>query len=90
MSFVNLFVETNFSMNGSNIKINELIEWDFLGSHCSLYIKHFVDEEGKKGVTMIFEDVTKEKVTEIVIPARKYPTFLRIINDGNRYSNSII
>ena len=71
-------------------KINELIEWDFLGSHCSLYIKHFTDEEGKKGVTMIFEDVTKEKVTEIVIPARKYPTFLRIINDGNRYSNSII
>ncbi len=71
-------------------KINELIEWDYLGSHYSLYVKHFVDEEGHKGVTMIFEDVTHDKVTEIVIPARKFPTFLRIINDGSRSSNSII
>ncbi len=71
-------------------KINELIEWDFLGSRHSLYVKHFVDEEGRKGVTMIFEDVTHEKVTEIVIPARKYPEFLRTINDGNKYLNSII
>jgi len=71
-------------------KINELIEWDYIGSKFSLYIKHFMDEEGRKGVTMIFEDVTHEKVTEIVIPTRKFPQFLRIINDGNRYSNSII
>lgn len=71
-------------------KINELIEWDYLGSRYSLYIKHFVDEEGHKGVTMIFEDTTHDKVTEMVIPARKFPTFLRIINDGNKYSNSII
>ncbi len=71
-------------------KVNELIEWDFLGSRFNLYIKHFRDEEGNKGVTMIFEDVTHEKVTEMIIPARKYGTFLRIINDGNRYSNSII
>lgn len=71
-------------------KINELIEWDYLGSHYSLYIKHFMDEEGHKGVTMIFEDVTHEKVTEMVVPARVFPSFLRIINDGNRYSNDII
>ncbi len=71
-------------------KINELIEWDYLGSHCSLYIKHFRDEEGNKGVTMIFEDVTHDKVAEIVIPARKFSTFLRVINDSNRYSNSIL
>lgn len=71
-------------------KINELIEWDYLGAHYSLYIKHFMDEEGRKGATMIFEDVTHGKVTEMVIPARKYATFLRIINDGNRYTNSII
>ncbi|MDP8266636.1 MAG: hypothetical protein P9M07_06800 [Candidatus Aceula meridiana] len=71
-------------------KINELIEWDYIGSKFSLYIKHFVDEEGRKGVTMIHEDVTHEKVTEIVIPARKFPQFLRVINDGNRYTNSII
>ena len=71
-------------------KINELIEWDYLGSHFSVYIKHFMDEEGRKGVTMIFEDVTHDKVTEMVIPARAFPSFLRIINDGNRYSNDII
>jgi hypothetical protein len=71
-------------------KINELIEWDYLGSRYNLYIKHFMDEEGHKGVTMIFEDVTHDKVTEMVIPARKFPTFLRIINDGNKYSHSII
>ena len=70
-------------------KINELIEWDYLGSHFSLYVKHFMDEEGHKGATMIFEDVTHDKVTEIVIPARKFSTFLRIINDGSRSSNSI-
>jgi len=71
-------------------KINELIEWDYLGSHFSLYIKHFMDEEGRKGATMIFEDMTHEKVTEIVIPARAFPAFLRTINDGNQYSKDII
>lgn len=71
-------------------KINELVEWDYLGSHFSLYIKHFMDEEGRKGVTMIFEDVTHEKVTEMVIPSRAFPAFLRTINDGNQYSKDII
>ena len=70
-------------------KINELLEWDYCGSSFSLYIKHFMDEEGKKGVKMIFEDVTRDIVNEIVIPAHKYPTFLRLINDGNRWGSGI-
>lgn len=71
-------------------RVNELLEWDYLGSRFSLYIKHFMDEEGAKGVTMIFEDQTHDKVTEIVIPARKFPAFLRIITEGNRQQRSII
>jgi len=71
-------------------KINELIEWDSLGSRFSLYVKHFVDEDGRRGATIIFEDVTHEKVTEIVIPSRKMPAFLRVINDGAPRYNSII
>ncbi|MBF0484502.1 MAG: hypothetical protein HQL25_07350 [Candidatus Omnitrophica bacterium] len=63
-------------------KINDIIEWDYLGSHLSLYIKHFRDEEGHNGVTMIFEDQTFQKVTEIVIPARKYSEFLRAVSAG--------
>jgi len=71
-------------------QINELIEWDYCGSHFSLYVKSFLDEEGKKGLTMIFEDVTHEKVTEIVIPTNKYPSFLRVVNAGApRYGNII-
>ena len=71
-------------------RINELIEWDYLGSHYSVYIKHFRDEDGGKGMTMIFEDVTHQKVTEMVIPSRKYPSFLRAINEGASYTRSII
>lgn len=63
-------------------KVNDLVEWDYCGSRYSLYVKHFFDDEGRKGMTMIFEDVTHEKVTEIVIPARKFPTFLRAVNGG--------
>jgi len=63
-------------------KVNELIEWDYCGSSFSLYIKHFMNDEGKKGMTMIFEDVTREVVTEMVVPPNKYPSFLRAINDG--------
>ena len=70
-------------------KVNELIEWDYCGSHYSLYVKHFMNEEGEKGMTMIFEDVTREKVTEMVIPPDKYPSFLRVINDGAMHSGRI-
>jgi len=63
-------------------KVNDLIEWDYCGSRHSLYIKHFIDDDGRKGVTMIFEDITREKVTELTIPARKFPAFLRAVNGG--------
>lgn len=63
-------------------KLNELVEWDYLGAHYSVYVKHFVDDDGRKGMTMIFEDVTHEKVTEMVIPSRAFPAFLRAINSG--------
>jgi len=61
-------------------KLNDLIEWDYCGSSYSLYVKHFVDDDGRKGVTMIFEDLTREKVTEVTIPARKFGAFLKCIN----------
>ena len=71
-------------------KVNDLIEWDYLGAHYSLYVKHFIDDEGKKGMTMIFEDVTHEKVTEMIIPSRKFPSFLRAVNAGSPRYGSII
>jgi len=67
-------------------KINDLIEWDYLGAHYSIYIKHFSEEHGHKGMTLIFEDVTHEKVTEMVIPPRVFPAFLKAVNAGmDRY-----
>lgn len=63
-------------------KVNNLIEWDYLGSHFSVYIKHHIDDDGRKGMTMIFEDVTHEKVTEMVIPSRTFPAFLQAVNSG--------
>jgi len=64
-------------------KINDIIEWDYCGSKYSLYIKHFADQDGRKGVTMIFEDVHHEKVTEIVVPPHKYSTFLRTLTGAD-------
>lgn len=62
--------------------VNELVEWDYLGSHYSVYIKHYLDEDGRKGMTMIFEDVTHEKVTEMVVPSRVFARFLKAVNSG--------
>lgn len=71
-------------------KLNELIEWDYLGSHYSVYVKHFIDDQGHKGMTLIYEDVTHEKVTEMIIPPRKYPAFLRAITGADpRYQMSL-
>ena len=71
-------------------KINELVEWDYLGSHFSVYVKHFIDDQGKRGMTMVFEDVTNEKVTEMVIPSRVFPAFLKAVNaGGDRYRGII-
>ena len=63
-------------------KINDLIEWDYLGSRYSVYIKHFSDDDGRKGMTMLFEDVTHEKITEMVVPSRAFARFLQAVNDG--------
>jgi hypothetical protein len=67
-------------------RINELIEWDDFGTSYSLYTKHFSDDEGHVGLKMIFEDITHQKVTEIVIPPRKLPSFLRSVNFQPRSS----
>ena len=66
-------------------KLQDLIEWDYCGSHFSVYIKHFIDDDGKKGMTMIFEDVTNGKVTEMTVPPRKFPAFLRAVQGGGPY-----
>lgn len=63
-------------------KLQELVEWDYLGSHYSVYIKHFTDDQGKRGMTMIFEDVTNEKVTEMTVPTRAFPAFIKAVNGG--------
>ncbi len=63
-------------------RVAELIEWDYLGSHFSLYVRHHVDDDGRKGVTLIFEDTTHGKVTEMVIPSRVFPSFLRAVAAG--------
>ena len=62
-------------------------EWDYLGSHFSLYVKHFTDDQGKRGMTMIFEDVTNEKVTEMTVPSRKFPHFVKAVTAG--YNNPL-
>ena len=41
-----------------------------------------IDDDGRRGMTMIFEDVTHEKVTEMVIPSRKFAAFLQAVNGG--------
>ena len=63
--------------------LQEIIEWDYLGSKYSVYIRHFVDDDGKRGMTMIFEDVHNDKVTEMTIPSRKFPAFLKAVNAGS-------
>ena len=63
-------------------KLQNLVEWDYLGSHFSVYVKHFTDDQGKRGMTMIFEDVTNEKVTEMTVPPRTFPAFLKAVNGG--------
>ncbi|MFP4473095.1 MAG: hypothetical protein ACLFPX_04385 [Candidatus Omnitrophota bacterium] len=72
-------------------RINELIEWDYLGSHYSVYIKHFTDDDGRKGMSMIYEDTTHGKVAEMIIPSRKFPAFLRAVNDNAaRFSGPVL
>lgn len=71
-------------------RMKNLIEWDYLGSHYSVYVKHYTDDDGHKGMTLIFEDVTYEKVTEMVIPSRTFPAFLQAVNGApDRYRPNI-
>ncbi|MFT5170104.1 MAG: hypothetical protein ACI9E5_001244 [Candidatus Omnitrophota bacterium] len=69
--------------------INDLIEWNDCGASHSVYIKHFVDEEGKRGMTLIYEDLTHDKVTEITIPTNKFPVFLHAVNEGSALNNRL-
>ena len=65
-------------------QLQDLIEWDYLGQHYSVYIKHFVDDEGKRGMTMIFEDCHNDKVTEMTVPPRKFAEFIKAVNGGSQ------
>jgi len=61
-------------------KINEIIEWSEFGSEYRMYVKHYVDESGKRCINIIFEDATHDKVTEINIPSKKLKAFLNAVN----------
>ena len=61
-------------------KLNQIIEWQELGSAFKLYIKHYHDKEGKLNIGIIFEDATREVVTEINVPNHKVKQFLTAVN----------
>ena len=66
-------------------KINEIIEWQELGSEFRLYVKHFRGADGKLNIQLVFEDATHETVTEMNIPSQKVVAFLNAVN-GNLLS----
>ena len=61
-------------------KINDIIEWEEFGCTYQLYIRHYYNEGGKLCISMIFEDTTHDKTTEINIPHHKVKQFLHTIN----------
>jgi len=65
----------------------DIIEWNEFGSNFSLYVKHFTDKQGHTGLKMVFEDVTREKVTEILIPPKQFPAFLKAVKLKERYKS---
>jgi len=71
-------------------KVQDLIEWEYCGNKYSVYVKHFTDDEARRGMTMIYEDVTNGTVTEMVIPSRKFAAFLKAVNDGRDPYRGII
>ncbi len=71
-------------------RYKDLLEWDYLGAHYSVYVKPFFDEDGHKGMTLLFEDVTHEKVTEMVVPPRVFPAFLQAVNAGSERYRGIL
>jgi len=62
MSFVNLFVETNFSMNGSNIKIKELINKAVEYNYSSLAIT----DDKMYGIIKFYKECLKNNVKPII------------------------
>ncbi len=62
MDFVNLFVETNYSMNGSNIKINELIEKAVVNNYTSLAIT----DSRMYGVIKFYKECIKREIKPII------------------------
>ena len=61
-------------------KLNEIIEWQELGSEFRLYVKHFRGADGKLNIQLVYEDATHETVTEMNIPSHKVVAFLNAVN----------
>lgn len=61
-------------------KLNQIIEWNELGSEYRLYVKHFWGADDKVNINIVFEDATHDKVTEINIPNKKVKDFLKAVN----------
>ncbi len=61
-------------------KLNEIIEWQELGSEFRLYVKHYRGKDGKPNIQIVFEDATHEQVTEINVPSHKVVAFLNALN----------
>jgi len=62
MNFVNLFVETNFSMNGSNIKIKELVN----KAKANKYLSLAITDRKMYGVIKFYKECLKNKIKPII------------------------
>ncbi len=62
MNFVNLFVETNYSMNGSNIRINELVNKAVVNNYTSLAIT----DKKMYGVIKFYKECIKNNIKPII------------------------
>lgn len=60
--------------------VNNIVEWSELGTEYRLYVKHYQDENDKTSINIIFEDATRDKVTEINVPSKKVKELLTAIN----------
>ena len=60
--------------------LNEIIEWSECGTEYRMYIKHYQDKDDKTSINIIFEDATRDKVTEINVPSKKVKELLTAIN----------
>ena len=62
MNFVNLFVETNYSMNGSNIKIKELVKKAIANNYASLAIT----DSKMYGTIKFYKECVKSNLKPII------------------------